>query len=274
MNSMNDERFFDLAMKVIARQATDAECAELDARLSREPELRAEFARLQADARVSKEALPLVAATRATAGELPAYARGRLQTKVRQTLGRPEPAGKEPDRRLAWGWRWMLGLTAATAVVVIVLPVFRPPTAPVIQLAMLDLAGETRGWETNEVALLQQIWAKAKLDSFAKPELLRAWETNWPSKADAVIIIYDRNAGEVRVLGRGAGKSFQNSFPVVAAREGLPRDRDLVELAHALGERRLVPGLEAESLGEPLGARAGDEHVVGLLHDPARERDG
>ena len=31
MNSMNDERFFDLAMKVIARQAGDAERAELDA---------------------------------------------------------------------------------------------------------------------------------------------------------------------------------------------------------------------------------------------------
>ena len=56
---MNDERFFDLAMKVIARQATEAERAELDARLAREPELRAEFARLQADVRVAKDALPL-----------------------------------------------------------------------------------------------------------------------------------------------------------------------------------------------------------------------
>ena len=56
---MNDERFFDLAMKVIARQAGDAERAELDALLAREPELRAEFARLQADARVAKDVLPL-----------------------------------------------------------------------------------------------------------------------------------------------------------------------------------------------------------------------
>ena len=57
---MNDQRFFDLAMKVIARQANDAERADLDALLAREPELRAEFTRLEADARVAKDVLPLV----------------------------------------------------------------------------------------------------------------------------------------------------------------------------------------------------------------------
>ena len=211
---MNDERYFELAMKVIARQATDAELAELDARLASEPALRAEFERLQADVRVAKEALPLVNATQATAGELPAYARGRLQTKVRETLGRPA-VEKLPDRALAWGWRWALGLAATAAVVLLVaLPMFRAPTALVIELAMLDVAGDTRGGETNEVALLQQTWTKAKLDSFAQPELLRAWETNWPGKGDAVKIIYDRNAAEVRVLGRWHGKAFQNAFPV------------------------------------------------------------
>ena len=59
MNSMNDQRFFDLAMKVIARQSTDAECAELDALLASQPELKREFERLQADARIAKEVLPL-----------------------------------------------------------------------------------------------------------------------------------------------------------------------------------------------------------------------
>ena len=51
---MNDERFFDLAMKVIACQASDAEGAELDALLGREPGLKTEFERLQADARAAK----------------------------------------------------------------------------------------------------------------------------------------------------------------------------------------------------------------------------
>lgn len=215
---MNDEHFFDLAMKVIARQATDAERTELDTQLASDPAFRAKFERLQADARMAQEALPLVDATQATTGELPEYARGRLQTKVRQTLGRPEAdanSSRERQRSAMWSWRWALGLAAATAVVLLVaLPMFRSPSAPVIQLAMLDVAGDTRGGETNEVALLQQTWANAKLNPFSKPELLRAWETNWPARTDVVKIIYDRNAGEVRVLGRWNGKMFQNAFLV------------------------------------------------------------
>ena len=108
---MNDERFFNLAMKAIVRQETDAERAELDMLLARAPELKTEFERLQADVRTAKDTLPLVEAAQATTGELPAYARGRLQTKVRQTLGRPA-AGKDTSRSLAWGWRWVLGLHA------------------------------------------------------------------------------------------------------------------------------------------------------------------
>src|ERR1019366_2178038 len=142
---MNDDHFFDLAMKVIARQATEAERAELNALVARQPELRAEFERLQADVRLAREVLPLVSATEATAPELPAYARGRLQTKVRETLGRP-PATGEAREEAASGmlrkWRWMLGLAAATAVVVLfLLPVFTRSAPAMIQLAMLDTAG-------------------------------------------------------------------------------------------------------------------------------------
>ena len=207
---MNDERFFDLAMKVIARQCTDAERAELDALLARAPELKTEFARLQAEVRVAKEALPLVNATEATAGELPAYARERLQTKVRQTLSRP--AGeKEPDRSFAWGLRWWLGLAATAAVVVlVVLPIFRAPNGPVIQLAMLDTAGGTRGVDTNEVLLLRKAWSTATLDTFTNVETLHEWEIK--GKPDAVKIIYDRAGAEVRVLGRWKGKVLEKTF--------------------------------------------------------------
>ena len=208
---MNDERFFDLAMKVIARQATDAERAELDALLARDAKLRAEFEQLQADVRVAKDALPLVDATQATAGELPAYARGRLQTKVRKTLGRPA-AEKETDRALAWGWRWVLGLAATAVVLFVALPMFRAPNAPTVQLAMLDTTGGTRGSDANEAALLRASWSVATLDSFTNAEALRAWESI--GKPDAVKIIYDRAAAEVRVLGKWRGKSFEKTFVI------------------------------------------------------------
>ena len=138
--------------------------------------------------------------------------RSRQETKVQQTLGRPA-AEKEPDQSLAWGWRWILGLAAATAVVIFVaLPMFRTPNAPVIQLAMLDTSGGTRGTDTNEAALLRVTWSKATLDSFTNLTALREWETK--PKPDAVKIIYDRAAAEVKVLGKWRGKSFEKTFLV------------------------------------------------------------
>ena len=159
---MSDQRFFDLAIKAIAHQATDAERAELDALLASQPDLRGEFARLEADAPLVRKILPLIKATEATAPELPDYVRERLQSKVRQTLGRPQistaSAGGE-ERRMVWRWQWMLGLVAATAVVALVMvPLLRQASAPVILIAMLDTAGASRGSEANELALLQQTW--------------------------------------------------------------------------------------------------------------------
>jgi hypothetical protein len=218
MNSMNDERFFELAMKVIARQSTDAERAELDALLAQKPGLKAEFERLQADARLAKDALPLVNATDATAGELPAYARGRLQTKVRQTLGRPQPAEdlkRKAERSSMWAWRWALGLAATTAVVIlVVLPAFRP-SEPIIQVAMLDAGGASRGADVNEVAALEAAWKGSRPEVFSKNDELEAWETKWPAdRASAVKIVYDKAAGEVRVSLRRGTEEQQRTFPI------------------------------------------------------------
>ncbi len=215
---MSDQRFFDLAMKSIAHEATDAERAELDALMAREQGLRAEFARLQANVRLAKDVLPLVDATQATGAELPAYARGRLQTKVRETLGRPPVNREAPEKDalgMLWKWRWTLGLAAAMAVVLLVLmPLFSRSATPMIQVAMLDTTGATRGSDTNEVSLLRQAWEKAPVDSFTGTAALRAWETNWPAqnKRPVVKVIFDRAAGEVRILGRWKGESFTKTF--------------------------------------------------------------
>jgi hypothetical protein len=215
---MNDDHFFDLAMKVIARQATEPERAELDALVARQPDLKAEFERLEADVRLAREVLPLVSATEATAPELPAYARGRLQTKVRQTLVRSQPSvpsASDEERRSMWRWRWLLGLAAAATAVALVMVLWLAP-APVIQVAMLDTAGASRGSDAKQLAALQQTWNKAVVDSFSSAENARAWETNWPGdgRRGVVKILYDRPAGELRVLGRWKGKPFAKTIVV------------------------------------------------------------
>src|SRR5208283_3709123 len=115
---MNDQEFFDLAVKVIGRQASDAERQQLEALLASQPEMKTRFEEIQADARLAKKVLPLVEAVQSSTGEFPAYARERLLTKVRQTLGQPQP-----DRvKWGWNWRWVLGLAVgATAVVLLLL---------------------------------------------------------------------------------------------------------------------------------------------------------
>jgi len=210
---MNDERFFDLAMKIIGQQATDAERAELEALLAREPAMRAEFERLQSDARLAKDALPLVDASKAAGGKVPAYIRGRLQTKVQQTLGRP-PEKQEVERSLAWGWWWVLGLAAATAVVVLaVLPTLRTQGGPVVQVAMLDIVGTVRGVETNETEIFKQQWKNSTVENFDQTGPLTNWETNWPAGNKAVAkVIYNRAAGEVRVLLHKGNKSQVKTF--------------------------------------------------------------
>lgn len=215
MHAMNDERFFDLAMKVIAHQCSNAERAEFDALLARQPELKAEFDRLQAEVRVAQAVLPLANAAGAAAGELPAYARGRLQAKVRQTLDRPQSDESEAHRSLAWGWRCWLGLAAAAAAVLLLLvPILRPAPGAVVQIAMLDLAGTTRGSNDAHGALLRQIWGRIAVQTFSGAEAFAAWEKDWPAneKGTVVKIVYDRTAAEVRVTGRRGGQSFSKTF--------------------------------------------------------------
>src|SRR5438876_12449432 len=94
--------------------------------------------------------------------------------------------------------------------------IFNRPTEPVIQVAMLDTAGPSRGSDTNETTLLRQTWGKSTVESFSSGEGLRSWEAKWmaQSKRAGVKVVFDRAAGEVRASGRWKGKSFEKTFLV------------------------------------------------------------
>src|SRR5439155_16425011 len=141
----------------------------------------------------------------------------RLQAKVRQSLGAKSAPPKEAESARGWAWRLWLGLATVTAVIVTLLipSLVRPPT-PLIQVAMLDTTGATRGDATNEVAVLQEMWQKSTVQNFTENAELEAWEKAWPSGAQrgAAKIIYDPAAGEVRALVRRQQEIIQKSFTV------------------------------------------------------------
>jgi hypothetical protein len=208
---MNDQEFFDLALKVIGHRASEAERAQLDTLVSSQPELKARFEEIQADARLAKKVLPLVAAVESSSGEFPAYARERLLTKVRKTLGPPQPTRVSQ----AWNWRWLLGLTAgATAVVLLLVPTLRAPDRASVQVAMLDTAGPVRG-EDKDLDVLKAASGQSSVLTFSNAGQFDAWRITWPSGAEtAAKVVYDRAAGEVRVILHSHGKNTEKTFAV------------------------------------------------------------
>lgn len=104
--------------------------------------------------------------------------------------------------------------TAAVVVLSVAIPALMRPSSPVVQLALLDAAGTTRGSDTNDVLLLREAWKTAGLDSFTNADAVREWETRWSGRRDTVRIIYDRAAAEVRVSGKWRGESFEKTFLV------------------------------------------------------------
>jgi hypothetical protein len=78
-----------------------------------------------------------------------------------------------------------------------------------VQLAVLDPVGVTRGADTNEIGTLQRSWQSSDVRVFSTIGELEAWEKAWPDNHKSVVkIIYDKSAGEIRVVGHRRGKAF------------------------------------------------------------------
>lgn len=227
---MTNDRFYELALKACARECTPSEQAELDALLVTHPELKAELDELQADARLAREVLPLVEAVQSASEAIPSYARGRLQMKVRETLGRPATRG---PGRPGLTWRWFLGLAATAAIVALVIaPLLLAPPKMQIQVAVLDLAGPTRGAGTNEFGMFMEKWGQAAVTNISSTSDLKSWEGAWSAngRGYAVKVIYDRAAAQIRVVGKGHGREFTSQFSVGPdARQTLDQVQDYIK---------------------------------------------
>ena len=270
--NMSDQHFFDLSVKVISGQASQADQSELASHLANDARLNAEFERLQCEVRLAKELLPLLAAAEASQRELPGYGRVRLQAAVRRTFGRSRGAADAP-RPQAFR-RWLLGLSTVAAVGVTIISWFESrrlqnaevarasergntdrivQSKPIIQLAMLDSLGPTRGGKLTtgaaaaglttggtvvatlgEIlaqatktfsptpssirgAVTRQSWGQTNVAVFSETTELKRWLEDWPTdkQQPAFKVWFDRDAAEVRVLGCWDGKVRRGpNFPV------------------------------------------------------------
>lgn len=139
---------------------------------------------------------------------------------------------KEPHP-LMLAWRWWLSMAAATAAVALILALNQPNRMPLVQVAMLDSIGDTRGGGGKPLVLIKEQWKDSKPVEFSELGDLEKWEKDWPTdtKRPVVKIVFDRDIGELRITVWLDGKSqILKAIPV-------PEDKDLPKLlddAHEL----------------------------------------
>ena len=172
-----------------------------------------------------KEALPVIDAMEAPPSSPPPEVLQRLEVdrlKLVEAKRQQEPAPEPQPNPLVEFFQWLLAparlvpvFIACAAVLVLCLFIFKSQ-APLVQLAMLDTVGATRGSTSKVVAVLQGD-SKAQVQQFSESTELKRWLGDWPADDSKTVvkIVYDRDSGDVRVMGHIKGKpSFEKTFSV------------------------------------------------------------
>jgi len=163
---MDAETFMDLALRVIAGEATADERATLERELAGDAARRAEFEQLDALLTVA----PMTEAARATAPELPAHRVQELRTAVRQSFG-PVGARRKPSTPVLDAFRWLFaggGLVGLAAIIVVLC--FSNRTIEV------GLYGSDLAAVRGEPGLSAQDIPAAKLVTFDQDTPFDAWQ--------------------------------------------------------------------------------------------------
>lgn len=219
--SIDDPYFTELALKVLAKKATESEQAKLKALLA-EPPLAAEFKRLQQDVAFSREAMSLLGEEPASTPTLTDFERSQLEI----LYGKRDKIKCKQPQRSSRAWQWLVGLAGGAAVIALLMFANRSTTSTgTIQFAMLDSMGPTRG--TNSVlnskliTALQENFGRTNFTTYSENSQLNAWLNQQPSSGEAKVV-YDRDAGEVRVVYQGKDKQLVNKSLPVVKEENLP----------------------------------------------------
>jgi hypothetical protein len=237
MNPGNDQRYLELAAKVLAGRATKQESAELTALLLQRPDLKAKFDRLRAEADPASLTAPVADRARPEPASrwklglvaggvvlglalIPVF-QGNRQNQSQETPPEtqtnlagektPEAQAKTPDANGVQNPASQEILKPGPAVVrVAVLDTNEVPQSPAARMAFFKKAQE-------DLELLQQTWEGTAVEQLHSAEDLRLWEQDRPADAghNVMKIIFDRAASELRVHGQWKGTAFDQSFPAV-----------------------------------------------------------
>ena len=185
-----------------------------------------------------KEAAPVLNRLGDGPSVLPDHVRARLNSALDKKFplaaqqAAEEPAAPTPVHRTAveqqkaepsWleVWRWWVGLATATAAVALIVVLNQsgpdPKLPPVIQIAMLDSVGATRGAAAKSLALIQQTWKEAKTEEFSDAGKTKRWQQDWSTagRQPVVKVLYDRDARVIKVIARIKSRSpVEAVFPI------------------------------------------------------------
>jgi len=168
---MDAESFTNLALRVIAGEATPDDRRALETELSSAAPRREEFDRLKGTHDLLRATAPLAEAARAAAPELPAHRVNELRTAVRQHFG---PAAKRKDvGSTIWAHvlRWVFGGGALAALTFAVVVFSFANRTIEVGLYGSDLS-QARGYES----LTLQDFTSATLISFGDDASFDAWQ--------------------------------------------------------------------------------------------------
>jgi hypothetical protein len=200
---MDIESFHDLALRVIAGEATAADRQALEVELSVHPERKDDFEQMKITHDVLRTTAPMTEASRATGPELPAYRVGELRTAVRQHFG---PAASRQKSSGTWVnvLRWILaggGVTALTVLVVIL-----NLSGRTIEVGMY----QTDAMRNGEATLAAQDVPAAKIVTFDQDASFDQWQSQslkWYERAkiwvdnehDVLNIVHRIDHGRIQI---------------------------------------------------------------------------
>ena len=236
---MRDE-LLELVMNKATGRASEKELNRIDAILEQEPNLWDDYNQWHRDIPALRGVICFAAATAEDKHQLPEHIQKELRARMRAALRRPQPnydrlmelVNKPLNPRPSWRWA-VAPAVGLAAIVIISLVLFnnRPetnapaqpevtihqpavPAAPVIQVALLDIVGATRGPEDSTLQQLQSAWPKVEVLQFSRSARSKDWLTQWPLTANGPVckIFYNQSAGELQLIAIIYEQKHEASF--------------------------------------------------------------